>query len=307
VLLLDSDQKHLERIAFALRAGGLRVIALDHLQVGPPIYNVLQPDAAVICSPPNGRWQVEAARKLRQLSRGSLPIFAVLDPPADHQRCHWLEKLRALDAFLKPVDTQELIAKLLSSVRIHRAVQRLSREANEARSSALEDPTTAAGSRAFLFALIDAEIRRAERYGGTFAVGVCAVDGFEQYHQAFGRSWKAPALRHAARLLERAIRACDDVCRLADSQFGLFLPGTDGSGLAVLRERLIAGFQRAPLQFEDRWVKLPFSVGLASFPETVGPAKNLLRAALEDLRRSRTERWLPAAQTPTLSLGATEH
>lgn len=307
VLLLDSDQQQLERTAFALRTGGLRVIALNHLQVGPPLYKVLQPDAAVVCLPPNGRWQLETARRLRQLSRGTLPIFAVLNRSVDELRFDGLEKIRAVDVLFQPLNTQELLLKVRSSVRFKRAVERLTREAAEGRPSALEDPVSGASSRALLFALVDAETRRAERYGGSFALMVCAIDGFEQYQEAFGRSWRDPALKHASRLLQRAIRSCDLVSRIADSQFAVFLPGTDSHGLSMLRERLAASFQRSPLEFEGRWVKTPLSVGIASFPEVVGPAKNLLRAALEDLRRSRTGRWLPENRPVTLAVGSAEH
>jgi len=290
VLLIDSDRDHLDRLALELQGAGLRVVALSHFDVAPALYNIFHPDAAVIGNKALDISRVDLVPRLRHLSSGTLSLFCVLERADADAKLHFLEKLHGCDVLVKPVDARELIAKIKSSVRVKRSIEKIARAAGEQRSRVPSDQLTGAVSRGLLEAMIAQEARRAERHGGSFSVLVGALEAFAQYKRAFGAEWARGAMRHAASILRHGTRDCDVLARFGESQFAILLPGTGSEGVPSVRSRLSLNFQRLPFEFQGRWMKMPIAFGAASFPEVVGTAKLMLDAACEDLRRSKETR-----------------
>jgi len=297
VLVVDSNRSNLDRVARALRDAGLQVVALSRLGVAPPLYNVVRPDAAVVaCRLPDPSG-ISAARRLRQLSKGTLPLFYVLDAPDEEGRRYLLERARGTDVLIQPIDCRELIAKLKAQVELKSSIEKV---VSESSAPALNDQSSGVRDRAFLTALIEHEARRAERHGGSFAVLVGVLAGFEQLKKTLGAEWSDRIVAHAAQVFRRNTRECDVLAKLDQAEFGLCLPGASREGLPFLRHRLLSSFDASPLRLEGRVLRPSVLVGAASFPETVSSACHLLRAAYQDLRRPRGSVRAPSA--PGLAL-----
>jgi diguanylate cyclase (GGDEF)-like protein len=70
---------------------------------------------------------------------------------------------------------------------------------------------------------LDAEVARATRYGHSFGLVVCDLDGFKELNDRFGHPAGDEALQHFARTLQSALRKGDDAFRIGGDEFALLL------------------------------------------------------------------------------------
>lgn len=284
VLVVDSNREDLERTTAALREDGIRVVAVSRLEVVPALYEVMRPDAAVVACLLPDVTGLSAARRLRQLSRGTLPLFYVLEAEDESAKRYLLEKGRGADVLLKPVDSRELIAKIRSHVRLSRSIEK----AMKHKSAASVGPgLEGVSDRSFLLTMMEHEARRAERHGGSFGVLVGVLEGLSQWSESHGAEFAQRLSAHAAQIFRTNIREGDILGAVSENGFALCLPGASPEGLPIMRSRIASAFHRSPLQIEKRLIKVSVALGTASFPDDVSAPGLLLGAAYQDLRRSR--------------------
>ncbi len=282
VLVVDPDRQNLERMVQPLREAGLQIFALSRLEVAPPLYEVVRPDAAVIaCRLPDAA-AISAARRLRQLSKGALPLLYVVDGPDQQARQYLLERAKGADVLVQPVDARELVAKILAQVRLKRSIEKIAKESG---ATAPYAGLSGVVNRTLFTAMIEHEARRAERHGGSFAVLVGLIKELEQLKRTSGSECADRAAAHASQILRSNTRECDVLCKLGEAEFALCLPGASREGLPFLRHRLRSSFDASPLRLEGRVLRLSVAIGAASFPEAVSSARRMLRVAYQDLRR----------------------
>ncbi len=75
--------------------------------------------------------------------------------------------------------------------------------------------------------LLDYEISRAKRYGGSLSVLLINIDSFREYNSAFGQAQGDKFLQNFGRMLDLTLREVDTVCRYVGDEFIVILPGTD--------------------------------------------------------------------------------
>jgi diguanylate cyclase (GGDEF)-like protein len=153
--------------------------------------------------------------------------------------------------------------------------ERLERERDALRHSALTDPLTGIANRRSLLSRIDYEIVRHARSRHEFAVVMIDLDGFKALNDRFGHLAGDDLLRDLARALERTIRAQDTVARIGGDEFCVLAPETAGPGI----QRLKARVQWAVSSVTAGMHTLQGSVGVASFPGDGRSAQELLSAA----------------------------
>jgi diguanylate cyclase (GGDEF)-like protein len=163
-----------------------------------------------------------------------------------------------------------------ASVAILLAVRdRLERERDTLRASALTDPLTGVANRRSLLARIDYEIARHARTRHTFAVLMLDLDGFKLLNDRFGHPAGDDLLREVAAALARAIRDQDTVARVGGDEFCVLAPETDSAGA----QRLIARVEAAVARVVAGVDALGASVGAAVFPSDGTTPDGLLEAA----------------------------
>jgi diguanylate cyclase (GGDEF)-like protein len=152
---------------------------------------------------------------------------------------------------------------------------RLEREGDMLRASALSDPLTGVANRRSLLARIDYEITRHGRSRRSFAVLMLDLDGFKQLNDRFGQPAGDDLLREVAAGLARAIRDQDTVARVGGDEFCVLAPETDTAGAQRLIARVEAAVARAVAGMEA----LGASAGAAVYPHDGTTADGLLEAA----------------------------
>jgi diguanylate cyclase (GGDEF)-like protein len=163
-----------------------------------------------------------------------------------------------------------------ASVAILLAVrERLERERDALRASALSDPLTGVANRRALLARIEYEIARHARSRRTFAVLMLDLDGFKLLNDRFGHPAGDDLLREVAGALARAVRDQDTVARMGGDEFCVLAPETDEAGC----RRLVARVQSAMGQAVAGLDGLGAGIGAALFPRDGRTADGVLEAA----------------------------
>jgi diguanylate cyclase (GGDEF)-like protein len=153
--------------------------------------------------------------------------------------------------------------------------ERLERERDVMRASALSDPLTGVANRRALLERIDYEIARHERSRRSFAVLMLDLDGFKQLNDRFGHPAGDDLLRDVAGALTHAIRDQDTLARVGGDEFCVLAPETDEAGA----RRLVARAENAVAQVVAGVDSLGASAGAALFPQHGASADELLQAA----------------------------
>jgi diguanylate cyclase (GGDEF)-like protein len=164
---------------------------------------------------------------------------------------------------------------LLSAAILVGTRERLERERDALRRTALTDPLTGIANRRSLLSRIDYEIARHARTGHGFAVVMIDLDGFKSLNDRFGHLAGDDLLRDVAQALQRTIRAQDTVARIGGDEFCVLAPETEEPGIHRLRTRVEWAVSTVTAGVHT----LRASVGVASFPADGRTAQELLAAA----------------------------
>jgi diguanylate cyclase (GGDEF)-like protein len=153
--------------------------------------------------------------------------------------------------------------------------ERLERERDALRTSALSDPLTGVANRRALLERIHYEIARHGRTRHSFAVLMLDLDGFKLLNDRFGHPAGDDLLREVARALAGAIRDQDTLARVGGDEFCVLAPETDQAGATRLVGRVEAAVARVVAGVDA----LGASAGAALFPHDGTTADALLEAA----------------------------
>jgi len=151
--------------------------------------------------------------------------------------------------------------------------------AETAADRAFVDPLTGLPNRSRFMDRLERSVAVAERTGTSFAVLFVDLDGFKAVNDAYGHHAGDSMLRALAARMTGAVRRSDTVARLSGDEFTV-LTGepVDADGVRVLAGKLVA-VCAAPVEVEERMLRVSASVGVALFPDHGGNADALLRAA----------------------------
>jgi len=156
----------------------------------------------------------------------------------------------------------------------------------EMRFLADHDPLTRLGNRRAFMARLELETSRALRYGSSFSLVVCDLDGFKELNDRFGHLAGDEALEHVADVLRDVLRGSDGAYRLGGDEFGLILVETGEVEVGDVVERVRVSLARSD---DEHLAELCASFGVAVCPEqgvTPGELFNAADQAMYESKRS---------------------
>lgn len=135
------------------------------------------------------------------------------------------------DYHTKPVDLDELRARLTSAARVLSVYRELAEKNARLRSDsqasfrvARVDALTQVANRLSMDEDLKALWARAERYGHRYSMGICDVDRFKDYNDRFGHVAGDDALRRVAQAIRKELRGGDGLYRYGGEEFLVLLP-----------------------------------------------------------------------------------
>jgi diguanylate cyclase (GGDEF)-like protein len=112
---------------------------------------------------------------------------------------------------------------------------------------------------------LEAELRRAQRYGGKLSIIMADIDNLKPINDNYGHRAGDMAIKQIARRLGACIRQIDVAARYGGDEFSVILPNTTLTDAAVVAERMVNMVKESEMLWEQTKVPLSISVGVAQF------------------------------------------
>jgi two-component system cell cycle response regulator len=166
----------------------------------------------------------------------NLPILLIADP---HDRPRVLRglELGVNDYLARPIDRNELLARVRTNIRQKLYADRLRQSVQESIEMAHYDPLTGLNNRRSLERRLPAMIETARERGAALTMMVLDIDHFKRVNDTYGHDVGDLVLKGFGAQLQETVRGGDLICRLGGEEFVVVMPGVGASEAARIAER----------------------------------------------------------------------
>jgi two-component system, cell cycle response regulator len=244
---------------------------------------------------------VQICQRIRE--RKNRPYIYVLLLTAKSEKRDLVHALKfgADDYLIKPVDSEELRARLVVGERILALQDDLILAREELRFRATHDVLTGVSNRATVMDALRNEISRQVREQRSFGVILADIDHFKNVNDTYGHLSGDEVLQTVTRRMKECIRPYDTLGRYGGEEFLIIASAADEAGTMALAQRIRALIEAKPVMTQSGEVRVTASLGAAvsSAGRSVDPQMLLRLAdralyAAKDNGRNRCELANPA-------------
>lgn len=169
------------------------------------------------------------------------------------------------DFIKKPLDRDELLARMRAAVRVLELEQRLSLLAKC-------DPLTGLPSKRTLNEFLQREWARAARHHFPLSCVMLDIDYFKRVNDTYGHPAGDEVIRQVADVLQQHCRSSDIVCRYGGEEFCVLMPETDEGGAAIWADRIRERIGKLKIALGETQLSVAVSCGVAQrAADTRGP------------------------------------
>ncbi len=217
------------------------------------------------------------------------PILILVDPD-EQQRL-----LRALDMgvndyLTRPIDKQELLARVSTQIKRWRYTAQLRSSVKASIELAITDSLTGLYNRRYLESHLGHLIEHFINRGKDLTILAVDVDFFKPINDTHGHDAGDKVLQELAVRIRQNTRTIDLCCRTGGEEFVLVLPSTDVDAAEKIAERLRTSVATKSFQIDPQnLVPVTISIGLAGLGDTTDTLEKLLKRADSALYRAKRE------------------
>lgn len=229
--------------------------------------------------------------QLRSVERTRvLPIMLIADGSVHTTVTRALE-LGVNDYIVRPLDPNELIARVMTQVRRKRYNDHLRTSVRETIELAVTDGLTGLHNRRYLDSHMAALVERAHARHRPLSLCMIDIDRFKAINDTYGHEAGDDVLRELARRMRETVRGADLACRYGGEEFAVVMPDTDGALAESVAERLRSAIETRPFVLMGGRLSFPVtaSLGIASVragEADPGPLFRRADAALYEAKRT---------------------
>jgi two-component system cell cycle response regulator len=219
--------------------------------------------------------------QLRSLDRTRfLPIILLAENGEDERIIRGLE-LGINDYLIRPVDQQELTARLRTQVRRKRYNDHLRASVTQTIEMAVTDGLTGLHNRRYLDSHLQTLFDRAVARRRPLSVMITDLDRFKSVNDTFGHDGGDEVLREFARRLRKNVRGIDLACRFGGEEFVVVMPDTDAAIAEKVAERVRAEIAQTPFTIGTSGTSMAVtvSVGVSSLKRGPDSVAELMKRA----------------------------
>lgn len=178
------------------------------------------------------------------------------------------------DYLTRPVDKNELAARVSTQLRRKRYVDQLRSSFQASLEMAVTDQLTGLYNRRYLASHLSAMFDRAYWTGRPLSVMILDIDHFKKINDQNGHDAGDKVLQEFAERLTRSVRGIDLACRYGGEEFLIAMPDTDMAFASVVAERLRQEIATAKFVINGGRdeIEVTASIGIASTEN--GPAED---------------------------------
>jgi len=289
LLIVDDRKSSSERIMQALSPHHAVTIeanaqeamfkaAEDNVDVIIVSLGLLGYDALRLCS------QIRALERTR-----NLPILVIADLE-DRQRVLRGMELGINDWLSRPVDRNELLARVRTQLRQKRYADSLREKVQQSIELALFDPLTGLNNRRFLESHLSTMLENARMRRSPLTLMILDIDHFKRVNDTYGHDSGDEVLKGFADRLRGIIRGGDLLCRLGGEEFVIVMPGVNVVAATRIAERARQAIEQEAfvMATSGQVINITTSIGLAERRDDNDPHQ-LYRRADQALYRSKAE------------------
>ena len=281
------------------RANICEVLATDHDHVtvvegfhnAAELVSNVDPDALIVGLSPSNDDALRLCSQLRSMEESrQLPILLVGDEE-DMDRLIKALELGVNDYFTRPVDENELLARVRTQVRRKRYQDRLRASFLHKLSLALTDSLTGLHNRRYLFTHLDGLMQRMADSNKPLALLMVDIDHFKQVNDTHGHAAGDEVLCEVANRIARDVRGFDLVARYGGEEFVVVMPDTSMDIAIAVADRIckIVAADPVPLSESEERIAVTVSIGVARTDGLEKSPNALLKSADDALYQAKTE------------------
>jgi two-component system, cell cycle response regulator len=290
VLIVDDRRSSFERIEKALAAENMVEVesvpqeALFRTAEG-------QFDLVIISISLEGYDALRLVSQLRSLERTRVLPILLITEPEDNQRLLRGLELGVNDYLIRPIDRQELLARVRTQVRRKRYSDRLRDNMQMSMEMAVMDSLTGLNNRRYLESHLAPLVQQGIHRHRELAVLLIDIDHFKLINDSWGHDGGDEVLREFSKRLRRSIRGIDLSCRYGGEEFVVVMPDTDRALAMTVAERLRkkVALEAFTIAGGLRQIQVTISIGLASLDFPSDTPETILKRADVALYQAKNE------------------
>jgi two-component system cell cycle response regulator len=227
--------------------------------------------------------------QLRSLPEGRhVPILVVVTD-GDKRKLHQALEMGVNDYLTRPVDTNELVARVRTQLRKKRYADRLRHNVQLSLEMAITDGLTGLHNRRYMTRHLDNLVAQAHKTGKQLSFVIMDIDFFKRVNDNHGHDVGDEVLREIARRITANVRGCDLACRYGGEEFVVVMPETEVAYAYTIAERLRKSIETTPVPISrmPNTLNITLSMGIAGSMGPADSADNLLRRADQALYQAK--------------------
>ena len=229
--------------------------------------------------------------QVRSLDRTrNVPILAIADGEDNSRMVRGLE-IGVNDYLIRPIDKNELLARVRTQIRKKRYTERLRDNVQMSIEMAITDALTGLYNRRYMETHLTALVEQAAARGKPLTALVLDIDYFKSINDNHGHDAGDEVLREFATRVRKSIRGIDLACRFGGEEFVIVMPETDMAVATIVAERLRRRIASEPFPIKQgaAAIDVTISIGIATLDAVDDNAGNILKRADQALYRAKRD------------------
>src|SRR5665213_3368475 len=218
---------------------------------------------------------------LRSLDRTRLlPILVVVDPEDNVRLLRGLD-LGVNDYLVRPIDRNEMLARVRTQVRRKRFSDRRRDNVQLTIEMAVTDALTGLHNRRYFERQLSILVNQAIAREKPMSVLALDIDHFKLINDSYGHAVGDDVLREFSRRIRKAVRGIDVASRMGGEEFVIVMPETDAALSFLVGERLRQKIAAEPFRIpeSEEAIEVTVSIGISSLFSADDTPETLLKRA----------------------------
>ncbi|NGP17670.1 PleD family two-component system response regulator [Devosia aurantiaca] len=289
ILIIDTDLRHAERVKGYLSAEH----SVDILtQPSDAVFQVAGAnyELALVSMSMDDFDPLRVCSQIRTLDHTrTLPIILMADE-GDKPRVVRALDLGVNDFISRPVERNELSARVRTQIRRNRYALELRQSVTNTMALAVTDELTGLYNRRYFDRHLNVMLGKAQEQSRDMALMILDIDHFKSVNDNHGHDVGDIVLREFAARMKRNIRGVDLACRMGGEEFVVLMPDTDTFQAEAVAERVRQAIAEKPFDVGTaRPLTVTVSVGVSLNETLTDSPESMLKRADVALYRAKRE------------------
>ena len=290
ILLVDDDQRSAKRVKESLQRDFSAAIEPNPEDAIAKIIDA-EFDLVIVSLNLKGSDGLRLCSTIRTLEQcRHLPIIIIVNDGDNTRLLKGLD-LGVNDYIIRPIDKNELLARVRTQIARKRFADQLRARLEESVEMAITDSLTGLYNRRYMEKHMNMLVEESLANGINLSVLILDIDKFKLVNDKHGHDAGDMVLEQFATRLRRNVRGVDLICRLGGEEFVVIMPDTFLSNAVIVAERLRHSISSKP--FSIGHTKAPLvitaSVGISALEKSSDTPESVLKRADQALYAAKRE------------------